>query len=325
MCAVRGLLCCLVIAACQGSSSSSGAPPPGPGSAGSADPWAVTTRPDDPPTLAERHALAESACPTVKAPFFYRVERDGKTSWLLGTRHIGIPFAKFPPIVHDTLHGARLAVFEIAPGDHAKKDTSPKISLPDALGPEAWAHYRELVGTRVADANRTQKLIVATLAVALMWDDPTALLEKEIQQEIAPLHIPQEGLETADFQHGVLMKLFDVRTLKAFVMVTKDRNELRDDMVAAVKGYCDGTKEDPPIDDRTRIALHRVGFSDADVAGFEDELVYSRNAAWIPKLEELFAQGGVFVAVGAGHLRGPRGVPALLAARGWTVTRVTPP
>jgi uncharacterized protein YbaP (TraB family) len=51
--------------------------------------------------------------------------------------------------------------------------------------------------------------------------------------------------------------------------------------------------------------------------------VFERNAKWIPELEPLFAKGDVFVAVGADHLIGDRGVVALLRARGFTVTRIT--
>jgi uncharacterized protein YbaP (TraB family) len=51
-------------------------------------------------------------------------------------------------------------------------------------------------------------------------------------------------------------------------------------------------------------------------------MVYARNASWIPKLEKMFEGGNVFVAVGADHLLGKRGVVALLEARGFKVTRV---
>ena len=61
----------------------------------------------------------------------------------------------------------------------------------------------------------------------------------------------------------------------------------------------------------------------AEIDKLDEKLVYARNDDWIPKLEKLFATGGVFVAVGADHLSGPRGVIALLAARGFKVTRVT--
>lgn len=52
-------------------------------------------------------------------------------------------------------------------------------------------------------------------------------------------------------------------------------------------------------------------------------LLTARNQAWTAKLESLMA-GGVrpFVAVGAGHMAGADGLPAMLAARGYKVTRV---
>jgi uncharacterized protein YbaP (TraB family) len=52
-------------------------------------------------------------------------------------------------------------------------------------------------------------------------------------------------------------------------------------------------------------------------------MVYARNADWIPKLEKILAQGDVFIAVGADHLSGPKGVVALLQKRGYKLTRVT--
>jgi hypothetical protein len=55
-----------------------------------------------------------------------------------------------------------------------------------------------------------------------------------------------------------------------------------------------------------------------------DAILGKRNRAWIPQLEKLHAEGGAFIAVGAGHLVGPGNVNDLLAQRGYTITRVTP-
>ena len=52
-----------------------------------------------------------------------------------------------------------------------------------------------------------------------------------------------------------------------------------------------------------------------------EALLFKRNENWIPKLEELFATKGAFVAVGAAHLIGPRSVVDMLTAKGYTITR----
>jgi uncharacterized protein YbaP (TraB family) len=54
--------------------------------------------------------------------------------------------------------------------------------------------------------------------------------------------------------------------------------------------------------------------------GAKKILIDDRNKAWIKTLDELLAVPGTyFVTVGTGHLVGPKGVPALLRAKGYTV------
>jgi uncharacterized protein YbaP (TraB family) len=64
---------------------------------------------------------------------------------------------------------------------------------------------------------------------------------------------------------------------------------------------------------------------DEDFAGFPelvDRLVYDRNARWTDQIAELLdGEDDVLVVVGAGHLVGDRGVPALLEKRGFKVDR----
>jgi len=57
-----------------------------------------------------------------------------------------------------------------------------------------------------------------------------------------------------------------------------------------------------------------------------ERLFDARNAQWIGPLESMLADNSEnLVIVGAGHLVGPGGVPALLAARGYTVERIDAP
>ena len=57
-------------------------------------------------------------------------------------------------------------------------------------------------------------------------------------------------------------------------------------------------------------------------ARFLDSLLYRRNQRFAERLVPLLDQGSAFAAFGALHLYGPRGVPALLAARGYKLTRI---
>ncbi|WP_309751349.1 TraB/GumN family protein [Novosphingobium sp.] len=71
-------------------------------------------------------------------------------------------------------------------------------------------------------------------------------------------------------------------------------------------------------------AIARV--SDADTFGdpvLRDALLVGRNRAWTIRLIALLgARARPFIAVGAAHMAGPDGLPAMLAAQGYTVTRL---
>jgi uncharacterized protein YbaP (TraB family) len=52
-------------------------------------------------------------------------------------------------------------------------------------------------------------------------------------------------------------------------------------------------------------------------------LLTDRNTAWVKQVEAMLKDGAQpFIAVGAAHVSGSDGLPALLAARGWTVKRL---
>jgi uncharacterized protein YbaP (TraB family) len=285
-----------------------------------ADPWA--TPPGDPlPSLAERKGLVEAACPAVSGPYFFRIEKGGKVSHILGTRHISVSLAKFPSVVHDALHAATLVVFEVAPGDEGNLDSAP-VDLKTTLGTSTWKHYESLVGADFARAVEKAPPAAALVSLMVMYEDPTAQLEKEIELAVEGSHTPTSGLETAAFQDEVLTRLLDVRMLRASIDTTENRQELADDSRKDLTEYCAGTGDSGGMEPEDRAEMLGAGYTKAELDRFDEEMVYARNADWIPKLEPLLATGGAFIAVGAGHLQGPRSVIALLAARGYKTTRV---
>jgi uncharacterized protein YbaP (TraB family) len=293
-----------------------------------ADPWAGGGRaPDEPPSFAETRALADRACPRVAAPYFYRIEKDGKTSHILGTRHLGVSLDKMPADVLQAIRGAAVVVFEIAPGDLAGIEPpaagAPPLSA--QLGPELWARYRRLVGGAAADAVEHGSSVEAMIAMIALYEHKLAALDQEIEQLVLRAKIRTQGLESAAFQQRLLGELLDVRMLRAAVAGTLDRAELERGTLEDLREYCAGTDDTPGLGPRERAQMLAAGFTEAELARLEQRLVFDRNDDWIPKLESILAAGGAFIAVGADHLTGSRGVIARLAALGYRATRVHRP
>jgi hypothetical protein len=331
---MRRFVIAVVVVACSPSDHATpGAPPPkiatpAPGSGSAHDPWttpdAAPADPDE-PSMVANHTRADKACPAVVAPYFYSVEKGGKKSVILGTRHIGVGLAKMPKIVKDRLIAAKLAVLETPPDkdDSDKPDTS-SASLANQLGPDLWKHFVELVGKDVAANVDHMKPAVAVAGLTGIYEDPTQTLDLEIEQVAAAHHIPIQGLETNEFQDKLLDKLLDMRLLKATLSQTKDRAELEADSRDDLASYCAGIDKDPGMDPKMKQQMRTAGYTDAELAKLDDQLLYARNRDWIPKLVKILAPGDVFVAVGADHLIGPRGVIAQLAAKGFVTARIAP-
>ncbi|HEY1555128.1 MAG TPA: TraB/GumN family protein [Kofleriaceae bacterium] len=288
------------------------------------DPWVVDVPPpsDDPPGLNERHRFAEAACPRVVKPYFFRVEKAGRVSYLLGTRHVSVPLAKLPAAVSEHARGAKLAVFEVAPGEPSTT-RAPPIDLDQAVGPALWKHYNELVGSTMAGALRHGRPAMAYLTALIEYEDPSALLDGELERAVADAHVKARGLESAQFQSDTIDSLLDVRALRAMIQTTKDRDELEQESAEDLAKYCAGDDDHAGLTDKERAKALSAGYTARELDDQDKVVVFDRNAKWIPELVPILDAGNAFIAVGADHLKGPHGVVALLHARGYTITRVT--
>ncbi len=60
-------------------------------------------------------------------------------------------------------------------------------------------------------------------------------------------------------------------------------------------------------------------FTKGDISGYDDLLLNNRNINWVKQLNEIMKNKSVFVAVGAGHLLGQKGLINLLRKEGYKV------
>ncbi|HEU0036634.1 MAG TPA: TraB/GumN family protein [Kofleriaceae bacterium] len=281
---------------------------PGSGSA-AADPWTKTTEQADP----------------LPHPLFWAVAKDGKTTYMLGTMHLGVDAEKrLPKVVWDKLDAAPVFAMETDLSDPSVMNMGKRKSgtLHDELGPVYWKKLEEIVTPPVAQSIDHMKPMIAATLLSMRGLPTTppmdgVLLGRALNQKKAIVY-----LEPASKQAAILEKWMDLRTLKMMLDDPKKGEQQTKDMLdayiagdeAAIEKLADAQKED---------AL-KHGFTAKEYDESMEDMLYKRNASWIDAFEKLHQQNGGFVAVGALHLVGKRSVLDLLKSRGYTVTRVTP-
>ena len=109
--------------------------------------------------------------------------------------------------------------------------------------------------------------------------------------------------------------MFTIDVLKDFLSdVPAQKKKLEDLTAAYVAGNLAG--------------LEAIVFDEEEMAKFPkmmEILLDRRNQDWVPKIEKRIAAGNVFIAVGAAHLIGEKGVVKLLEKKGHSVKRVGVP
>ncbi|HEX9981218.1 MAG TPA: TraB/GumN family protein [Flavobacterium sp.] len=174
---------------------------------------------------------------------------------------------------------------------------------------------QDKIGMPVAAINTVKPAMVSTMILPLLMGCPIASVEQELVNLSKTQKEEIYGLETVQEQLAV----FDAIPYKVQM----------DELVKSAKDNFKSDKEE--LDKMT--ALYKTGdiegmlammnASDNKIsAKFQDQLLNNRNANWIPKIEKIAKAKPTFIAVGAGHLAGDKGVIKLLKKKGYTVEPV---
>jgi len=122
------------------------------------------------------------------------------------------------------------------------------------------------------------------------------------------------GLETVEEQVRFVdnIPLEDIaRILVSDIREAGSGEEMADEMVQTyLAGDLDGIQ---------RIMDEYMGGEYTDI---QEDMIIGRNRDWVPKIEELVSVQPSFIAVGAGHLTGKKGLIRLLRKKGYTVEPV---
>lgn len=291
--------------------------------------WAAP--PDCPPSPVPPSAAQLQAAKTQDRGLLWRIERDGRTSFLYGTLHLGKAEWAVPgPRVAAALAGSPVLALEIDPGDPtiqrelAANDSGPPPTLPPALQQRlARQVAAACLPEGVLDTLHPAMQAVVLTVLEARWSglDPALAQEQLLASGARAAGRRIVALESVALQKKVLVPGTADATL---AMVDQALAQLESGSgrralarlaqawengdLATLENYeswCDCVRSDAE-----RAAMRALN----------DE----RNPGLADGIDALHREGRpVFAAVGALHMTGPAALPRLLAARGFTVERVT--
>lgn len=281
-----------------------------------------------------RAALSRAMAASVDRGLLWRIEKDGRSSWLYGTMHLGKADWMIPgPRVLRALAQSDTLALEL---DLADPATAAAFSAP--FDPDARA--------RVLTPERRRRLARQAVAACLP-EGALASLRPILQvTTLAMLAARSEGLYG---DYGSEVFLSGVARAAGKPVVALESAALQLKMLAGDSEAEEAEQVDQALDElesgqaaalagELARAWARNDWSRLDsYARWCDcvrtpaerralqRLLDDRNPGLADGIARLHDQGQrVFGAVGALHMIGPQGLPALLAARGFRVTRVVP-
>lgn len=278
---------------------------------------------DDPWGGADQNAAGPSK--VIARPLLWKAEKDGKTSWLFGTIHLGVNAeTQLPKAVFDHLGEAKTFVMEADTTDPSlamAMRRSDGGSLRNDLGPEYWKKLEDAITPRVAQSLDGMKPFGA-MTVLIARDLPmTPPMDRVLFERAKAAGKPVHYLEQAIDQIAMIDPWMAPADVKALLDNRDIAKKLALQMLDAYRAG-DDKALGAMFDDQTLWIA--AGRRPETFPAYLDAILGKRNRAWVPQLEQLHSEGGAFIAVGAGHLVGPGNVIGLLGERGFTITRVTP-
>jgi uncharacterized protein YbaP (TraB family) len=257
----------------------------------------------------------------------------GGELFLFGSVHVGTPDdLELGPAVESAWEGADELVVEVDLSQLSLEDVSRKTlawmrlppgeTLRDRVSPAVWEQLEEALGgpgsPELARVARLKPWAATTYLAMRQFAEAGLDEQYGVDKQFlgrAAGSLPIYGLETLESQLRVLDGL-DEQTQELMLRDTLTR--LDEDPSLLLDAWRHGDEA----------ALAEIVFHPLDefpeYAAFYDALFFERNEAMAAKLAARSRDGRRrFVVVGTGHLVGPRGIPALLSARGWRVEVVS--
>ena len=289
--------------------------------------------------LAGSEARAQASCPPPlplqagTAPerdrgLLWRITRDGRTSFLYGTLHVGKPgWRRLGPQISAALRAADVLALEIDPSDPALAAAMAELQLKGALPPALQqrldgAYARACVAPESLATLHPVLQATTLMVMEARWlgMDPSLAMEQLLLAQARASGRRVVALETVAQQKAVLVP---ADPAEALLTLDQSLTQLEDQSARRVLERLARAWEQGDLATlEDHASWCECSHSEADQAAMR-KLNDERNGPLADAIEAQHRQGRrVFAAVGALHMTGPQALPLLLAQRGFKVERV---
>jgi len=287
------------------------------------------------PAFSQKPQAAAPVLATIKAnPALWLVHSSAGSAYLFGSIHLlppNIDWHSQP--VQQAIEASDVFVFEAPLGDSGTKQSTAFVqaygmlpaetALPSLLDETARRDYRAAIALAHISPDRLvhlrpwlAALVMEVQLAETMHYSPDSGVDRQVWNYVTAQKKPVETLETVDEQLKLLMPKNDKLELDEFDASMKELNTEANGIGALVDAWKDGRMGEVA-------RLMNAGLK--STPGAMKLLIDDRNARWVTRISAMLAQHHTyFITVGAGHIAGPRGLPALLAAKGYRVEQIAP-
>ncbi|MEA5256185.1 TraB/GumN family protein [Arcicella aquatica] len=259
----------------------------------------------------------------------YEISGNGlsQPSYIFGTIHVICKDDFFlPEVVKSKFASAQQVYLEIDMDDPSMMTEMQKnMMMPDGKTlktimsetdyTKVAKFFKDSLKTNIAFMDGMKPFILSSMSIPSMlgcpmqgYEEVFVKMAQEQKKEVKGLELVQEQFDAVD-KMG-MEKQADLMLVKMVDNWTEGKKELKQ----LIKDY---KKQD------IEALLADITNSPTSDAGFEKDLLETRNANWVPRMVTIMKEKATFFGVGAGHLGGAKGVLALLKKQGYTIKPVT--
>ena len=262
-------------------------------------------------------------------PSLWHVKGEKGEVYLLGSVHVLPPNMHWrSPRITRALSRSTVYVFEVPQDEaamsqlkdliEAKGFLPPGETLRGQLHPEALADFDAAVAASELPPASLERDRPWLAALQILFAQISKLkftagngVDSILMEDAARHHKPMRYLETVAEQFAVLAPDDRALELEEFESGLKDLRDVAGGIEPMVKAWSVGNQA--KLDELINGDFDR--FPQA-----RKQLLDDRNKRWAPQIEAMLKEKHIFfVTVGAGHLTGPYGLPALLRQAGYKV------